>query len=293
LDQRKWEAREAAARAAWETLVPRAEAKVDEDTARKLLPELARYEETFKDTQFAWSIRRRRAELKGRLTEIAMALERRLGSFFHGKLSILNARERRVSVVYDFEDPGQLADLKGGYRKFSKGAIRLMKAFGSRRNLWLDAFSPTEVAVRIRYKMHSERHRGLFVWLGMPFTKPGVRPTGVTFRHEHPGMVFTGGGRSNTLKFGSFPGKSDYHKVDGRLPQEGELEVTAQDGRLRALVDGKEVMDVARPEVKLRPGVALGGGYLEYEINHLEVTGRLDEAWVKKALAEPQPTPKK
>jgi hypothetical protein len=265
---------EAAAAAAWRTLQTRTREEYTEDEAHSVLSELDAFEKAHCATRFAKEKARERSVLRRRLEVRARALERRLVGRFKGAFRMIDARAKRVSLVYDFSDRAQMRDFE--VNDATRSHIRdtwLWLRLSGHPHVALRPFSPRDVSVRVTYRFMQgpdRRSTRLLVLLGLPVTGKmlSFRADWRTEKIRANGMHFDWGGTS--LK-----------STAEEMPHAGTFEVRSRNGQLTALVGDRKVLECAFPEgAESAAGFGIGGSGLSVSITRIEITGALDPGWL-------------
>jgi len=276
---------EARAAAAWAKILAHAAEATSQTKAKQLLEELAAFSKQFEASDFAAKpeIGAKIKELTESFERLSMGMDPRVLKLFKGRVINYDAKTQVITLGYDLQTKEQTEDFidsmwappgdttgitwkKGELKTFCKGtADRVFKmpqfASGS-LNLQFDYRKPTFAWGR--YEVEISLH-GL--------DSAGKTPKASFKGTDKGAFFFVNGGevKSNT---------------DAPMfAKEGTLELSCQGATLSAKVNGKSVMEFALPKPNDHSGFWIGGGWDSgITFTRLQVSGRLDPAWLAKAL---------
>jgi len=308
---------EQAAQSAWNgSIAPLARKPLDRSDAGKLLGSLKAFEADHGDTRFARGKDGEIADLKER----ARAAIERTGSkppgggtpsvpppalsaltlgdvskLFRGKVTEFDQRTLRARVVWYFSNPAEIEDFDRLFPRSVRPKDKkvLLTCSSTETDLLrLPQFACADVQLRINYKLVrklDEPERYLAVWFG----PPGERAKGsFAFFIDSEGYALADRGRTGYRR--------EFARSAGTLPAQGLLVVTLRDGKVKISTGGETRLEDTCPGGDPGASLAIGGGFdLTYEIDSLSIVGRLDRAWLARALKNtsssgsttPVPTP--
>lgn len=294
-------AREREASPRWEAIVATVKKSLTQKGAKTLLRKLDAYEETYGKTAFALQTTRRgeRARLRRVIEGIASGLDRRIAELLHGKIHSFNARTREIVIEYDCRDPYQTQDFvfivshdgKWSVTKEpgrTKEGLRLkcLSHWERSNNIQVPMLHSADFTARIRYM-----DLGGNIHVRLSFYQPRAKGSGArisflaqnngekkTFAfHEHP---WGGAACAQGERLKSTP-------ANPPLPKSGELEIRCRGRHYSAKVNGRLVLEYSSAKPANRNGITLGGnGNTRYTITRIHLKGRLDNRWLKAALAK-------
>ncbi|MBE7464490.1 MAG: hypothetical protein HS116_13510 [Planctomycetes bacterium] len=276
------------ARTEWERLRAEAEKAQTIAAADKLSAELKAWDARFGSTAFAKDYMRpeERAALNERLSVAGIANDPRLLGLFRGRVVKFDRQTLEITLLYDFQEQRQCEDFLGTWHDGSdqtgahwrKGSIKLLGKAVFSRVLCLPFLRSQTFSLAMDFKELKASWGNKFIGIGCF------------------GQVTDGKGPAHVLAFGkegwAVQGLDNrpIHKGSSTPPPEsGRLEVDCRGGQYRIKCNGQTMLEKAdQPSEQV--GITLISGWDTYiTITALQVTGRLDPAWVKQALNPPKP----
>lgn len=282
--------REAEARVEWTRLEAEGRKKLTQTQAKKLLSEFDVYKTAYASTAFHHENEKAFKMLRGKVNDIALDMKARIMKLFHGEVREYDLETRRITVHYDFKNKKQKNDIAAPWEAHTKYyRVQLRKGYvsttyGNPLNVQFRfyQFDPRDVSVKMSYRNGHDAsgQRCYSMGLGIPGkTKPQSN-------------IFSFAGRSFTSNAGHGKKKPPTGKS---APEKATLELACTAGKLVAKIDGKTVAQRAALVKNPPPGIWIGGGWdSRHEITSITISGRLDDAWLKRALkkaAEKKPKP--
>jgi hypothetical protein len=270
--------RDAKAREAWERLEARAQGKVSERQAKALLEELASFEKTHATTAFVKESKERRAGLRERLENIALAFERTVRRLFRGEVQAVDPAAMRVRVFYDFEDAGQYEDFEFKDRSCSlkNGTVRFGR--DNRKTTWFPTrrFELRDLDVTVKYC-----HAGRDSLIHFAFGDKNVHG------------VYLSKGTCCLLAW-TIPQKRWKKRIlaekECTLPAEGTVEIRKRSGTFRVKVDGTvrlEAQAEREPEGRFFRFRGLDN-HMPAPIDALTIEGVVSRAWLQEHAGVPE-----
>jgi len=286
LKQTRESEREKQARAAWAKIETRAAEAPSQTKAKQLTDEINAFAKKFADSEFATSpeIAEKIVELKEKFERLALGLDPRVLKLFKGRVINYDARTQIITLGYDLltkeqtEDfidsqwapPGDTTGLtwkKGELKTFCKGTadrIFKMPQFKSDSLNMQWSFKKIDTSRRNRFEVEISFH-------GLEST--GKTPK-VSFRASEKGNHFLNGGAEL---------KSNMDDILFRA--DGMLELSCQGQLFTAKENGKLILEHTQNKPNDHVGFWMGGGWDSgITFTKLQVSGRLDQAWLTKAL---------
>jgi serine/threonine-protein kinase len=276
---------ETQARAAWAKIEARAAEAPSQARAKQLLEELAAFAKKFADAEFAATpeMAAKIQELKEKFDRLSLGLDPRVLRLFRGRVLNYDARTQVITLGYDFSNKEQLEDFvdstwappgdhtgltwrKGELRTFCKGTAD--------RVLRMPQFASGSLSIQFDHKKHEgtrERFEVEVSFYGMDST--GKTPK-MSFRASEKGCFLLQNGAAV---------KSDDDEI--LLKKEGTVELSCQGQAVVAKVHGKVTLEHSLSKPNDHAGFWIGGGWDSgITFTRMQVSGRLDSAWLAKAL---------
>jgi len=278
--------REAQAGAAWAKIEAHAAEAPSQARAKQLIEEIAAFSKKFSDSDFAAApeLAAKIIEMKEKFERLALGLDPRVLKLFKGRVINYDSRTQIITLGYDFltkdqnEDfiestwapPGDTTGLtwkKGEIRTFCKGTadrvFRMPQFLSNSLNIQLN-YKKIDTSKRNRFEVEISFH-GL--------DSAGKSPK-ISFRASEKGSVLLSGGAELKSKPDEVLFRTD-----------GLLELTAQGQALMVKENGKPVLEHTLPKPNDHSGFWIGGGWDSgITFTKLQVSGRLDPAWLAKTL---------
>jgi len=294
LKQTRIRDREAQAQAAWAKIETRAAEAPSQTRAKQLTDEINAFSKKFADSDFAASpeIAAKMVELKEKFERLALGLDPRVLKLFKGKVLSYDPRTQIITLGYDLltkeqtEDfidslwapPGDTTGLtwkKGELKTFCKGTadrvFKMPQFLSNSLNIQL-SFKKVDTSKRNRFEVEVSLH-------GLEST--GKTPK-VSFRASEKGSHFLNGGAELKANLDEVPFRND-----------GMLEVSCQGQLFVAKENGKVILEHTQTKPNDHAGFWIGGGWDSgITFTKLQISGRLDPAWLAKALEAVTPKPR-
>lgn len=286
LKQTRVRERESQARAAWAKIETRAAEAPSQTRAKQLTDEINAFAKKFADSDYAASpeIAAKMLELKEKFERLALGLDPRVLKLFKGRVLNYDARTQIITLGYDLltkeqtEDfidslwapPGDTTGLtwkKGELKTFCKGtADRVFK---------MPQFLSNSLNIQLSFKKIDTSKRNRFeVEVSFYGLESAGKTPKVSFRASEKGSYFLNGAADL---------KSNLDDVLFRA--DGMLELSCQGQIFVAKENGKVVLEHTQNKPNDHAGFWIGGGWDSgITFTKLQISGRLDPAWLSKAL---------
>jgi serine/threonine protein kinase len=278
--------RESQAKAAWAKIETRATEAPSQTKAKQLLDDLTAFAKKFSDSDFAANpeIVAKMLELKEKFDRLSLGLDPRVLQLFKGKVLSYDARTQVITLGYDLltkeqtEDfvestwapPGDTTGLtwrKGELRTFCKGtADRVFR---------MPQFASGSLNIQLHFKKIDTSRRNRFE---VEVSFYGLDSTGKT-----PKVSFKASEKACHL----IQNGGDIKTTDDILFRaDGVLELSCQGGAYSVKQDNKLILEHTLPKPNDHSGFWLGGGWDSgITFTRMQISGRLDQAWLAGALA--------
>jgi len=277
--------REAQAKAAWAKIETRAAEAPSQTKAKQILDELVAFSKKFSDSDFAANpdIVAKMAELKEKFDRLSLGLDPRVLQLFKGKVLNYDARTQVITLGYDFLSKEQNDDFvettwappsdttgvtwrKGELRTFCKGtADRIFR---------MPQFASGSLNIQLHFKKIDTSKRNRFE---VEVSFYGLDSIGKT-----PKVSFKASEKATHL----ISNGADIKTTDDILFRaDGVLELSCQGGAYSVKQDNKVILEHTLPKPNDHAGFWLGGGWDSgITFTRMQVSGRLDQVWLAKAL---------
>jgi len=277
--------REAQARAAWAKIEAHAAEAPSQTRAKQLLDELAAFAKKFSDSDFAATpeIAAKMPELKEKFDRLSLGLDPRVLKLFKGRVLTYDARTQVITLGYDFLTKEQTEDFidsiwapPGDHTglTWKKGELRTFCKSTADRLLRMPQFISGSLTIQLDYKKYEGARTRFEVEISFYGMESAGKTPKVSFRASDKGCVFLAGGAEL---------KSNPDEI--LLKKDGTLELSCQGQAITAKVSGKAVLEHTLPKPNDHSGFWIGGGWDSgITFTRMQVSGRLDPAWLAKAL---------
>ncbi|MHC4198774.1 MAG: hypothetical protein ACYSU0_02200 [Planctomycetota bacterium] len=279
--------REAEAREAWARIKARAEKATSQARAKQLIEDLAAFRKAYADTEFAAAteVALKAARMKEEFDRLALGLDPRVARLFKGRVLTYDPRTQVISLGYGFATREETEDFIGSVwappgdhtgLTWRKGELRTFCKGTADRILRMPQFLAGTLTVRFGFRRIDTSRRNRFQ---VEIAFYGMESTGATekvmYRASEKGHFLLGKRSELTSNLEAIPFRED-----------GIMELVCQRQSVVVKENGKVMLKHMLPKANDHTGFWIGGGWDSgITFTRLEISGRLDPAWLAAALA--------
>ena len=283
--------REAQARAAWAKIEAHAAEAPSQARARQWVDELAAFSKKFAESDFAATpeIAVKMLALKESFERLSLGLDPRVLKLFKGRVVNYDARTQVITLNYDLQTKEQTEDFIGSEwappgdqtgLTWKKGELRTFCKSTADRIFQMPQFVSGTLNIQLDCKKIDTSKRNRFeVEISFHGLKSDGKTPKTSFRANEKGCAFLNAGIGGN-------GATELKSSDEVLFRtDGTLELSCQGAQLSAKMNGKTVLEYTLPKPNDHSGFWIGGGWDSgITFTKLQISGRLDPAWLVKAL---------
>jgi hypothetical protein len=279
--------RAARARDAWAQIEAQAEKATSQARAKRLVEDLAAFTKKYGDTEFAATpgVAAKLSRMKEEFDRLALGLDPRVARLFKGRVLTYDPRTQVISLGHGFATKDGTSDFIGstwappGDRTgltWRKGELRTFCKGTADRILRMPQFLAGTLTIRFGFRRIDTSRRNRFQ---VEISFYGMESVGaaekVMYRASEKGHFLLGTRSVLTSNLEAIPFRKD-----------GIMELVCQGQAVVVKENGQVMLRHMLPKANDHTGFWIGGGWDSgIAFTRLEISGRLDPAWLATALA--------
>ncbi len=275
-------AREVKAEAAWKDLATRMAGKISQSQAKALLLALSKFETDFAETAFIKNpdTLQKLSDAKEDMNRAQLGLDPRIAQLFKGKITAYEPRTQRITVVWDLsvavkdDFEGSESNNKVIFNWLPKGLF-LYNCYSRDALMQIPQFMGEGASIKFDYKNLTMITGGS---LGFAFYGNQSKATS-------PQIMALVGKASGIWDMKADGFTTQVNLAADAIPKDGTLEASLSGKHITTKCNGKVLFEGEAQKANDHAGLGIGGGHeTTLTMTRLEVSARLDPAWLAKKL---------